>query len=55
MSIVSTCQISGKFRRAICLLEGRAREAWDPVCALVSIWEGKKFLHQKQHKLGGGE
>lgn len=45
MSIVSTCQISGKFRRAICLLEGRARpqRGWGPRCALASIWEEKKF------------
>ena len=25
MSVASTCQVSGKLRRAICLLEGRAR------------------------------
>lgn len=55
MTVVASCQISGKLRRTVCLLEGRARpqRGWGLRPALPSTWKGKKFLRQKQHELGG--
>lgn len=52
VSIVSTCQISQVQKGHMFIgRKGKAPERLGTQPA--SIWEGQKFLHQKQHKLGG--
>lgn len=54
VSIVSTCQISQVQKGHMFIgRKGKAPERLGTQVCSASIWEGQKFLHQKQHKLGG--